>query len=235
MPAPLLLSVPDFCCRGVPASDAALSGATDALKSHAQGASTRLRVIDRATDSARRSCHDAQDYARQGVESAGAGRSHRDFDQGPGHGGGRRREFRIRDMADKVIGQATISRSRPARRSDTWDQNPLLVAAIGLGSAALSPRLFPRPKPKKRCLATQAMRCAVRPKASPPRRRSGRNPQSKAWRQRRAAQGLSLDGLAKFGESLTGKVRAVAERGVEAALGDTKKQAQAGRDQIDTG
>ena len=37
-----------------------------------------------------------------------------------------------------------------------------------------------------------------------------------------SGQGLSVDGLNQLGESLTGKVRAVAERGVEAALGDTR-------------
>ena len=35
-------------------------------------------------------------------------------------------------------------------------------------------------------------------------------------------QGLSVEGLKKIGEDLTDKVRAVAERGVEAALGETK-------------
>lgn len=35
-------------------------------------------------------------------------------------------------------------------------------------------------------------------------------------------QGLSVDGLTSLGENLTDKVRAVAERGVEAALGETK-------------
>ena len=37
-----------------------------------------------------------------------------------------------------------------------------------------------------------------------------------------SGEGLSVDGLNQLGESLTDKVRAVAERGVEAALGDTK-------------
>ena len=35
-------------------------------------------------------------------------------------------------------------------------------------------------------------------------------------------QGLTVDGLTKVGESLTDKVRAVAERGVDTALGETK-------------
>ena len=37
-----------------------------------------------------------------------------------------------------------------------------------------------------------------------------------------SGQGLSVDGLKQLGDSLTDKVRAVAERGVEAALGETK-------------
>ena len=35
-------------------------------------------------------------------------------------------------------------------------------------------------------------------------------------------EGLSVDGLKRIGENLTDKVRAVAERGVEAALGENK-------------
>jgi len=37
-----------------------------------------------------------------------------------------------------------------------------------------------------------------------------------------AGEGLSVDGLNRFGENLADKVRAVAERGIEASLGDLK-------------
>jgi len=48
-----------------------------------------------------------------------------------------------------------------------------------------------------------------------------------------SGEGLSVDGLTQLGESLTDKVRAVAERGVEAALGDTKTNSPKPGDTID--
>src|SRR6188768_3928128 len=67
MPAPLLLVGAGLLLSRSTGNGGSASDATDALRNHAQGAlDTAGATLERATDSARRTVHDAQDYARQG-------------------------------------------------------------------------------------------------------------------------------------------------------------------------
>ena len=222
MPAPLLLVGAGLLLSRSTGNGG--SGATDARKSHAQGAlDTATETFDRATDSARRKVHDAQDYARQGVESVmdratAAASSAKERVTGAVDDA----SSTIRDTADKVMGQADdLMQQTRETISDTWDKNPLLIAAIGLGIGAFIAAAFPSTKAEE----------AVFGDASDALRRQADGVAAKGVEAAKSVvegvaaaatgEGLSVDGLNQLGETLTDKVRAVAERGVEVALGDT--------------
>ena len=226
MPAPLLLvGAGLLLSRSNGNGGSAEAEATDALKNHAQSAlDTAGQSFDRATDSARRKVHDAQDYARQGVDAV-IGRasetaaSIKDRVTGAADDA----TSAMRDTADKVMGQADdlVQQTRQTV-SDTWDKNPLLIAGIGLGIGAFIAAAFPSTKAEE----------AMFGEASDALRRQAEGVAAKGVEAAKSAvegvaaaasgEGLSVDGLNQLGESLTEKVRAVAERGVEAALGDAK-------------
>ena len=180
--------------------------------------------MDDATNIARRKLHDTQDHIREGVESvveraAAATSSIKDrvsdtVDDAKSAIGG---------IADKMVSQGDelVQQARTAA-SNTWDQNPLLVAGIGLLIGGFIAAAFP---------STQAEETLFGD-ASDAVRRQAEGVAAKGVDVARTAvqaaagtaseQGLSVDGLASLGESLTEKVRTVAERGLEAALGETK-------------
>ena len=219
MPAPLLLVGAGLLLSRTSVDG---SGAADALRNSAQTAldATNER-LDSATDGARRKVHDAQDYARQGVESVvdratATASSVKDRVTGAVD----EASSAIRDTADKVIGQADdlVQQTRQTV-SDTWDKNPLLIAAIGLGIGAFIAAAFPSTKAEE----------AVFGEASDALRRQAEGVAAQGIEAAKSTiegvaaaasgEGVSIDGLKRLGEGLTDKVRAVAERGVEAALG----------------
>ena len=225
MPAPLLLVGAGLLLSRTTGNGGSASDATDALRNHAQGAlATASATLERATDSARRTVQDAQDYARQGAESVvdratATASSIKDRVTDAADDA----TSAIRDTAGRVMGQAgdLVQQTRETV-SDTWDKNPLLIAAIGLGIGAFIAAAFPSTKAEETMFgdASDALRRQAEGVAA-----KGVEAAKSAVEGVAAAasgQGLSVDGLNQLGESLTGKVRAVAERGVEAALGDTK-------------
>ncbi len=225
MPAPLLLVGAGLLLSRSTGNGGSASDATDALRTHAQGAlDTAGATLERATDSARRTVHDAQDYARQGAESV--------VDRATATASSMKDRVTdaaddatsaIRDTAGRVMGQAEdlVQQTRETV-SDTWDKNPLLIAGIGLGIGAFIAAAFPSTKAEETMFGD----------ASDALRRQAEGVAAKGVEAAKSAvdgvaaaasgQGLSVDGLNQLGESLTDKVRAVAERGVDAALGDTK-------------
>ena len=225
MPAPLLLVGAGLLLSRTSGSNGSISGATDALRSHAQGAVDAAgETFDRATASARRKVNDAQEYARQGVDAVieRAGQTAASIKDRV-TGAADEATSAMRDTADKVMGQAEdLMQQTRETVSETWDKNPLLIAAIGLGIGAFIAAAFPSTKAEETLFGD----------ASDALRRQADGVAAKGVDAARAAvegvaaaasgEGLSVDGLNQLGESLTGKVRAVAERGVEAALGDTK-------------
>ena len=126
----------------------------------------------------------------------------------------------VSDTADKVTSHAEgLSQQARQTVSDTWDKNPLLVAGIGLAIGAFIAAAFPSTQAEENLFGETSD--ALRRQAE----RAGVGAARTAVEGVAAAateQGLSVDGLTKIGESLTDKVIAVAERGVEAALGETK-------------
>jgi ElaB/YqjD/DUF883 family membrane-anchored ribosome-binding protein len=224
MPAPLLLVGAGLLLSRTSGNGASTSDVGDALKSHAQRAlDTASETFDSATDGARRKFHDAQDYARQGVESVvGQATATASALKDRVTGAVDEASSAVRDTADKMKGQAEglVQHARETV-GDTWDKNPLLIAGIGLGIGAFIAAAFPSTKAEETifgdasdALRRQADGLAVK----------GVEAAKSAVEDVAAAasrEGLSVDGLNQLGESLTDKVRAVAERGVEAALGAT--------------
>jgi ElaB/YqjD/DUF883 family membrane-anchored ribosome-binding protein len=213
MPAPLLLVGAGLLLSRTTGNGGS-GGATDALKSHTQGAlDTAGETFDRAAGEARRKAHDAQDYAMATASSI------KDRVTGAADDAG----TAIRDTADKVMGQADdlVQQTRQTV-SDTWDKNPLLIAAIGLGIGAFIAASFPSTKAEEAVFgdASDALRRQAEGVAAQGIEAAKSTVEGVAAAA--SGEGLSVDGLKQLGESLTDKVRAVAERGVEAALGDAK-------------
>jgi len=173
---------------------------------------------------ARNKLHDAQDFVREGIgavqeRAAAATASVKDrvseaVDDA---------KSAVGDITEKVIGQGSeLAQQARTAASNTWEQNPLLVAGVGLLIGSFIAAAFPSTQTEETLFGD----------ASETLRRQAEGVAAKGVDAARTAvetvaatageQGLSADGLASLGESLTDKVRAVAERGVEAALGETK-------------
>jgi ElaB/YqjD/DUF883 family membrane-anchored ribosome-binding protein len=226
MPAPLLLvGAGLLLSRSTGNSSAVISQGIDAMQGHARSAvDSATGVMDDATSRARSELHDAQDYVREGMASvqdraAAATSAVKDrvteaVDDAKSAVGG---------MAERVIGQGSdLAQQARTAASNTWDQNPLLVAGVGLLIGSFIAASFPSTQTEETLFGD----------ASDALRRQAEGVAAKGVDAARTAveaatatageQGLSADGLASLGESLTDKVRKVAERGVEAALGETK-------------
>jgi ElaB/YqjD/DUF883 family membrane-anchored ribosome-binding protein len=226
MPAPLLLvGAGLLLSRGTGNSGAVMSQATDAVQDRARSAvDSATGVIDDASSMARSKLHDAQDYVREGMDSvqehaARATASVKERVTGAVDDA----KSAVGDMADKVIGQGSdLAQQARTAAANTWDQNPLLVAGVGLLIGSFIAAAFPATQTEETLFGD----------ASDAVRRQAEGIAAKGVDTARTAveavaatageQGLSADGLASAGESLAGKVRAVAERGVEAALNETK-------------
>jgi ElaB/YqjD/DUF883 family membrane-anchored ribosome-binding protein len=226
MPAPLLLvGAGLLLSKATGDGSAGVSQAAGVLQDRARAAvDSAAGAMDDATNIARRKLHDTQDHIREGVESvveraAAATSSMKDrvsdtVDDAKSAIGG---------IADKMVSQGDelVQQARTAA-SNTWDQNPLLVAGVGLLIGGFIAAAFP---------STQAEETLFGD-ASDAVRRQAEGVAAKGVDAARTAvetaagiaseQGLSAEGLASLGESLNEKVRTVAERGVEAALGETK-------------
>jgi len=226
LPAPLLLvGAGLLLSRGTGTSNGAVAETASTLKAHAQSAMDRASgALDDATDSTLRTLHDARDGVREhfnaAVENATAtATSIRDRIADAADDA----KDSISQTADNLTGQAAdLAHQARSAVTGAWDQNPLLVAGIGLAIGALIAAALP----------STAAEDSVFGEASNAVRRQAEAAGVKGLEAARAVvdsaadsartQGLSVDGLSKLGENLTDKVRAVAERGVEAALGETK-------------
>jgi hypothetical protein len=223
MPAPLLLvGAGLLLSRTTGNQSAEIAKATDALRDSAEDAMGAAgSAIDNATDTARRTLQDARDYARDGAESlmergTAVASSLKDQVKEIADGA----KAAVGETTDKAINQAEeLGRQARTAVATTWDQNPLLVAGAGLLIGAFIAAAFPSTDTEENLFGEASD--ALRNQAE----RVGVEAARTAVQGATAAaneQGLSVDGLKKVGESLTEKVRAVAERGIETALGEDK-------------
>jgi len=184
MPAPLLLvGAGLLLSRGTGDAGAAMSQATDTVQDRARSAvDSATDVMDDATSMARRKLHDAQDYVREGIDTvqeraAAATSSVKErvtevVDDA---------KSAVGDMADKVIGQGSdLAQQARTAAANTWDQNPLLVAGVGLLIGSFIAAAFPATQTeetlrrRKRCPAsTSRRRCRKGRGRRPNRGRSG--------------------------------------------------------------
>jgi ElaB/YqjD/DUF883 family membrane-anchored ribosome-binding protein len=222
MPAPLLLVGAGLLLSRTTGKSTAISNATEVARDRTQGAMDSVSsAVDNATDTARRKLHDAQDYARDGAETV--------MERGTALASSVKdrvaeatdsAKAAVGDTTDKVMSQAEdFTRQAREAVATTWDQNPLLVAGAGLVIGAVIAAAFPSTETEENLFgeASDAMRREAE--------RTGVNVARTAVEGVVGAatdEGLSVDGLKKAGEHLTDKVRAVAAKGVEAALGETK-------------
>jgi ElaB/YqjD/DUF883 family membrane-anchored ribosome-binding protein len=226
MPAPLLLvGAGLLLSRSTGGASTMAADATGALKAQAQKAADGATgALQDATDVARRTIHDAQDTARHhigsAIESATATATSLKDRLSDAAVDAR---STISETADNITGQASdLAQQARTAVSNSWDQNPLLVAGIGLAIGAFIAAALPSTRTEEGLFG----------ESSDALRRTAEGVAAKGVDAAKAvvdktasaagAQGLSVDGLSKLGENLTGKVRAVAERGVEAALGEAK-------------
>jgi ElaB/YqjD/DUF883 family membrane-anchored ribosome-binding protein len=223
MPAPLLLiGAGLLLSRGANGVGGAASEAAGTLGAHAQTAmDTANRTLDSAAETARSTISGAQDYAKQSVDSlvdraASTATALKDKVTDVTNDA----TSAVRDVADKAKTQAeTLVQQTRDTIAGTWDQNPLLVAGVGLAIGAFIAAAFPSTRAED----------AVFGDASDALRRQAEGATAKGVEAAKTAvdgiaaaasdQGLSADGLNKLGETLTQKVEAVAARGVEAAFG----------------
>ena len=258
MPAPLLLvGAGLLLSRTTGNQSAAIAQATDAVKDRAQGAmdAAGSAVADSA-DTARRKLRDAQDYAREGVDKVS--RKLHDAQDYAREGVDKVMDraadtassvkARVTDATDSVktavsetTDKLTSQAEQLARQArdtvvqardtvvTTWDRNPLLVAGAGLAIGAVIAAAFPSTETEENLFGETSD--ALRRQAE----KAGVDAARTAVAGVAAAagqQGLSVDGLTKAGEGLTDKIRAVAERGVNAALGEQNRptpQVQTGK------
>lgn len=226
MPAPLLLvGAGLLLSRGTGNAKSPVAGTAGDLTVHAQTALDRASdTLDKATDSTLRKFHDARDSTRQRIDSAveSATATASSMKDRIADIAGDAKDT-ITETADNITGQAAeLAQQARAAVTGTWDQNPLLVAGIGLAIGAFIAAALP----------STAAEDSVFGEASDAVRRQAEAVGVKGLDAAKAmvdgtaesarSEGLSVDGLSKLGENLTEKVRAVAERGVEAALGETK-------------
>lgn len=224
MPAPLLLVGAGLLLSRTTAANqnAVLSEAADAVGDRAKAAmGAASGAVDNATDTARRKLQDVQDYARDGVDlvverAAGAASSVKDRVTDAADSV----KAAVSETADKMTSQAEgLARQARETIATTWDQNPLLVAGAGLVIGAFIAAAFPSTETEESLFGqtSDALRRQAERVSVDAARTAVEGVAAAA-----SEQGLSVDGLTKVGESLTNKVRAVAERGVGAALGETK-------------
>jgi hypothetical protein len=226
MPAPLLLiGAGLFLSRSSAQSPEMLRQASDAVRTNAQGVIDKAdTAIGAAADATRRTFHDAKDAVQSGVETV-VERTTETVDA---------LRDRMTDAADgvKAAAAGTLDTAKSqaeefvqhARQtvSTTWDQNPLVVAGIGLAIGAVLAAAFPTTKAENAVFGDA--NDALQRKAGEAVAKGVDAAQGLVDGAAREArqQGLSVDGLNELGNTLNEKLRAVAERGVAAALNEPK-------------
>ncbi|MBV8836642.1 MAG: hypothetical protein JO000_08890 [Alphaproteobacteria bacterium] len=178
-------------------------GAADDAQASVQGLAERARDIgtsvrQRMSDTAQ----DAKDRITEGAASSFA-----------------QAKETVTAAGDRI---STVAEQATERLTRTYDQNPLLIAALGMAAGALIASALPPSQTENRVFGDASEK--VRQRALDQvadgletAKQAASNVLDTAKR-----EGLSAEGLSAATENLTSKVRAVAERGVEAALGQDK-------------
>lgn len=222
MPAPLLLiGAGLFLSRTSAQPSEALRHASDAGVAKARSAMDKAGdAIERATDAARRTLHDTTDVIKDAVgkvkdRTSATASALSDSGTGAADTG----KFDTGDTTSRVYSQDEdpVQKARHTV-STTLEQNPLVVAGVGLAVGAVLAAAFPATKAEKVVLggANDALRRATGGVAA-----KGMGGMEDAIEKASTAareESLSVEGIDAAGDALKEKLRAVAEKGVEAAL-----------------
>ena len=224
MPAPLLLiGAGLFLSRSSARPPEALRNVADAVRSKAEEAVERASsALEEASDTARRSFHDAKDVVHGGVDAvidraSGAVDALRDR----AASGTESAKATVAETANSIQSQteAMVEKARQTV-STTWDQNPLLVAGIGLAIGAVLAAAFPTTSAEQTVFGDANN--ALQRKAGEVVGKGVDAAKDVVDNVARVAgdQGLSPEGITHLGETLNDKLRAVADRGMAAALNE---------------
>jgi hypothetical protein len=220
MPAPLLL-----VGAGLLLARSTGNSEGEQLRGHAQHAMQSAgQALDGATERARASLHDARDFARQGVETV--------TDQVTGAAATLKERVTeaaedAKTAANEAVETVTdgahdlMQQARTAV-STIWDQNPLLIAGLGLAVGALIAAAFPATETEEKIFGDTSDALRRKAEGVAAKGLDAAKDAVEGVASAASEQGLTVDGLTALGQDLAGKVRTVAERGVEAALGEAK-------------
>lgn len=213
------------------------SDAVGTVRDRARDASDAVqRGVEQAGDGASRALHDAQDRFRQVVDpltskASDAAASIKSTITGAVadassvvQEAGTSAYKTGSEALNSATEQATeLGRKAKDTLSDAFERNPLVVAGIGLAIGAFIASSLPVSDTENRVfgetsddLKERAQRAAA--SGVEAAKDLAGNVSSAA-----ASQGVSVDGLAAAADGLTEKVRAVADRGLKAALGNDKQ------------
>jgi ElaB/YqjD/DUF883 family membrane-anchored ribosome-binding protein len=131
---------------------------------------------------------------------------------------------KISDFA--VQAQGTLSNTYNQAKgtlSNTYEQNPLLIAGIGVAVGALIASSLPATSAENRLFGDTSEKLRRRASEAAAEGLDAAKQAAEGVVEAASQQGLSPEGLSSAAADLTRKARTVAERGVEAALGNTPR------------
>ncbi len=224
MPAPLLLVGAGILLSRAGTNVLVAEGAST-VKAQTQSAVDRTsNVLDSATHTASRKLSDAQASARGRVDAAmeTASSAASSIADGVSAAAGDVKSV-ISETTDNITAKAAqLSEQARGAVAGTWDQQPLLIAGIGLAIGAFIAAALPSTRVEESAFGEASDALRRQAEALGAKGVDGAKAVVDSAAVSARTEGLTPDGLSKLGETLTDKVRAVAERGVEAAFAETK-------------
>jgi len=170
-------------------------------------------AIARATDASRRAVHDATNAIKDAAESVKGHASDISSlsENSTGLGVGEEPLDATRSREDGLLEKAR-------KGSATLGQNPLVVAGAGLAVGAILAAAFPATRAEK--VAVGGAKDALRRAAGEVAAKGASVVEESVERAASAArdEGLSVEGINTAGDAIKGKLREVAEKGIEAVL-----------------
>jgi ElaB/YqjD/DUF883 family membrane-anchored ribosome-binding protein len=227
IPAPLLLI----------GAGLALSRSTAVQQATNQAFEQVRDNVAEATDAARSRFHDARDAAGSALERASdAITSAKDriadtLSSASGKAGdaaGEAFDSGQDSLSQLGSGAADIVSRTKDMVTDTYNQSPLLIAGLGLVVGALIASSLPTTSTENRMFGDSAERLRRRASEAATEGLEAAKDAASDLVEAAGQQGLSPQGLSSAAGQMTQKVRSVAERAVETALGDAPTQPRAG-------
>ena len=220
IPAPLLLI----------GAGLALSRSTVVRETTDQVMAQARESISEGGDAVRRTMHDARDAANSMVDRAadlassvkervtGAAMDAAASIKDRGDAAVESGDGALNAAGEKLTSLASQTKDK---LGSTYDQNPLLIAGIGLAVGALIASSLPATETENRMFGDTSEKLRQRTAKAASQGLDAAKGVAGDVMEAAAQEGLSVDGLSNAAGEMTQKARAVAERGIKAALADT--------------